>query len=285
MNNIFIDYSNKNNKKNKFKDVIFKYNVVDDMLNNKLVKNTYITLDKYYMENITKKNRYNIYDRIFKFMVNLKYSVNDEVNVIFSNLFDNESNIKSFILDLLRLNSLTIYKEIKNKNTLKINDVKYINEYIKTRNKEIDKLRLLIVIDNINDFDEEKFKEYISKYKFIDILKTKNINRYDYKKLLSYVQRTNTEYGTTIEIKQKRNLQNYDVLLIYSKLNKLNFCEKYIVSRDSLYLDFTDIDSDIYNDWYLVYKRNEPEILTLLDRLKIEVNNFSKQKLGFIFKQ
>ena len=285
MNNIFIDYSNKNNKKNKFKDVIFKYNVVDDMLNNKLVKNTYITLDKYYMENITKKNRYNIYDRIFKFMVNLKYSVNDEVNVIFSNLFDNESNIKSFILDLLRLNSLTIYKEIKNKNTLKINDVKYINEYIKTRNKEIDKLRLLIVIDNINDFDEEKFKEYISKYKFIDILKTKNINRYDYKKLLSYVQRTNTEYGTTIEIKQKRNLQNYDVLLIYSKLNKLNFCEKYIVSRDSLYLDFTDIDSDIYNDWYLVYKRYEPEILTLLDRLKIEVNNFSKQKLGFIFEQ
>lgn len=285
MNNIFFDYSNKNNKKNKFKDVIFKYNVVDDMLNNKLVKNTYITLDKYYMENITKKNRYNIYDRIFKFMVNLKYSVNDEVNVIFSNLFDNESNIKSFILDLLRLNSLTIYKEIKNKNTLKINDVKYINEYIKTRNKEIDKLRLLIVIDNINDFDEEKFKEYISKYKFIDILKTKNINRYDYKKLLSYVQRTNTEYGTTIEIKQKRNLQNYDVLLIYSKLNKLNFCEKYIVSRDSLYLDFTDIDSDIYNDWYLVYKRYEPEILTLLDRLKIEVNNFSKQKLGFIFKQ
>ena len=285
MNNIFIDYSNKNNKKNKFKDVIFKYNVVDDMLNNKLVKNTYITLDKYYMENITKKNRYNIYDRIFKFMVNLKYSVNDEVNVIFSNLFDNESNIKSFILDLLRLNSLTIYKEIKNKNTLKINDVKYINEYIKTRNKEIDKLRLLIVIDNINDFDEEKFKEYISKYKFIDILKTKNINRYDYKKLLSYVQRTNTEYGTTIEIKQKRNLQNYDVLLIYSKLNKLNCCEKYIVSRDSLYLDFADIDSDIYNDWYLVYKRYEPEILTLLDRLKIEVNNFSKQKLGFIFKQ
>ena len=268
MNNIFIDYSNKNNKKNKFKDVIFKYNVVDDMLNNKLVKNTYITLDKYYMENITKKNRYNIYDRIFKFMVNLKYSVNDEVNVIFSNLFDNESNIKSFILDLLRLNSLTIYKEIKNKNTLKINDVKYINEYIKKIIKEIDKLRLLIVIDNINDFDEEKFKEYISKYKFIDILKTKNINRYDYKKLLSYVQRTNTEYGTT-----------------YSKLNKLNFCEKYIVSRDSLYLDFTDIDSDIYNDWYLVYKRYEPEILTLLDRLKIEVNNFSKQKLGFIFKQ
>ena len=128
MNNIFIDYSNKNNKKNKFKDVIFKYNVVDDMLNNKLVKNTYITLDKYYMENITKKNRYNIYDRIFKFMVNLKYSVNDEVNVIFSNLFDNESNIKSFILDLLRLNSLTIYKEIKNKNTLKINDVKYIEK-------------------------------------------------------------------------------------------------------------------------------------------------------------
>ena len=285
MNNIFIDYSKKNNKKIKIKDTILKYNVVDDMLDNKLVKNSYITLDKCYMENINIKNRYSIYDRVFKYIVNSKYSVNDEVNIIFSNSFDNDCNIKSFILDLLRLNSLTIYKEIKIKNTLKVNDLKYIDEYIKNNNKKIDKLKLLIVIDSINDFDKEKFKEYISKYKFIDILKTQNINKYDYKKILVYIQNINKEYGTIVEIKQKRNLQNYDVLLIYSKMNKAEFCEKYIISNDSLYIDMTDIDSDIYNEWYLVYKRYEPEILTLLNRLKIENNNFSKQKLGFVFKQ
>lgn len=284
MNNIFIDYSKKNNKKIKVKDAILKYNIVDDMLNNKLVKNSYITLDKCYVENIINKNRYSIYDRFFKYIVNSKYSVNDEVNIIFSNSFDNECYIKSFILDLFRLNSLTVYKEIEAKNTLKINDLKYIDEYIKNNNKKIEKLKLLIVIDSINDFDKEKFKEYISKYKFIDILKTQNVNRYDYKKLLNYIQNINKDCGTTVEIKQKRNLQNYDVLLIYSKMNKSNFYQKYIISNDSLYIDMTDIDSDIYNDWYLVYKRYEPEILTLLNRLKIENNNFSKQKLGFVFK-
>lgn len=284
MNNIFIDYKTSGNKKHRVKNYILKYSIVDDILNNKLVKNTYITIDKNYIENKKNKNQYNLYDKIFKHVVNFKYSINDEVNVIFSNLFDNDSYIKSFILDLLRLNNLTIYNEVLNKNTLKENDHKHIKEYLKTRSKEIDKLKLLMVIDNINDFNKEKFIEYISKYKFVDILKTKNINGYDYRKLLNYIQNINKEYGTAVEIKQKRNLQNYDVLLIYSKINKVDFCEKYIVSNESLYLDFTDIDSDIYNDWYLVYKRYEPEVLTLLNRLNIKENNFSKQKLGYIFK-
>ena len=284
MNNIFIDYKTSGNKKHRVKNYILKYSIVDDILNNKLVKNTYIAIDKNYLENKKNKNQYNLYDKIFKHVVNFKYSINDEVNVIFSNLFDNDSYIKSFILDLLRLNNLTIYNEVLNKNTLKENDHKHIKEYLKTRSKEIDKLKLLMVIDNINDFNKEKFIEYISKYKFVDILKTKNINGYDYRKLLNYIQNINKEYGTAVEIKQKRNLQNYDVLLIYSKINKVDFCEKYIVSNESLYLDFTDIDSDIYNDWYLVYKRYEPEVLTLLNRLNIKENNFSKQKLGYIFK-
>lgn len=284
MNNIFIDYKTSGNKKHRVKNYILKYSIVDDILNNKLVKNTYIAIDKNYLENKKNKNQYNLYDKIFKHVVNFKYSINDEVNVIFSNLFDNDSYIKSFILDLLRLNNLTIYNEVLNKNTLKENDHKHIKEYLKTRSKEIDKLKLLMVIDNINDFNKEKFIEYISKYKFVDILKTNNINRYDYRKLLNYIQNINKEYGTAVEIKQKRNLQNYDVLLIYSKINKVDFCEKYIVSNESLYLDFTDIDSDIYNDWYLVYKRYEPEVLTLLNRLNIKENNFSKQKLGYIFK-
>ena len=284
MNNIFIDYKTSGNKKHRVKNYILKYSIVDDILNNKLVKNTYIAIDKNYLENKKNKNQYNLYDKIFKHVVNFKYSINDEVNVIFSNLFDNDSYIKSFILDLLRLNNLTIYNEVLNKNTLKENDHKHIKEYLKTRSKEIDKLKLLMVIDNINDFNKEKFIEYISKYKFVDILKTKNINGYDYRKLLNYIQNINQEYGTAVEIKQKRNLQNYDVLLIYSKKNKVDFCEKYIVSNESLYLDFTDIDSDIYNDWYLVYKRYEPEVLTLLNRLNIKENNFSKQKLGYIFK-
>lgn len=284
MNNIFIDYKTSGNKKHRVKNYILKYSIVDDILNNKLVKNTYITIDKNYIENKKNKNQYNLYDKIFKHVVNFKYSVTDEVNVIFSNLFDNDSYIKSFILDLLRLNNLTIYNEVLNKSTLKENDHKHIKEYLKTRSKEIDKLKLLMVIDNISDFNKEKFIEYISKYKFVDILKTKNINGYDYRKLLNYIQNINKEYGTAVEIKQKRNLQNYDVLLIYSKINKVDFCEKYIVSNESLYLDFTDIDSDIYNDWYLVYKRYEPEVLTLLNRLNIKENNFSKQKLGYIFK-
>ncbi len=288
MNIIFIDFNNENHKNkiklNNIKNKILKYDVRDDILNNKLTKNTYITIDKEYILNQIQNNKYSIYDKILKLKIKRKYEKDDEVNLIFSKSFDNYIKLKEYILDLFRLNSITIFNEVVIQNQLKKHDIKYIDNYIEDKKKNINKLKILIILDNIKDYDEKKLLEYILKYKFVDILRTSNITKSDYKKLLNNINSINEEYGTTIDIIQRRNLQKYDVYLLYSNLDKMEFSQKYILSSNSLYINMHDIDMDILNKDYLLYKRYEQNILTLLNRLEINHDNFSKTKLSFIFK-
>lgn len=286
MNTIFVDfkYDNEKNKLNKFKEKYFKYFVNYDILNNEFTKNIYITIDKEYIEKQLQKNKYSIYDKLLKININRKYKNTEEVNVIFSKEFDNYKIVKVYILDLFRLNSITRYDEVVIHNKLKENDVLYIEKYITDNKKDINKLKILVVIDNIKDYDESKIVEYISKYKFVDILITNNINKFDLKKIEKSIERINNEYGTTIDIIKRRNIQKYDVYLIYSDLDRFEFTQKYILSSKSLYINMKDVDLDILSEEYLTYKRYEPEISTLLNRLNINKDNFTKVKLGFLFK-
>lgn len=286
MNTIFIDFKNINNlkKSDKIKNTIFKYCIKDDILDGILNKNTVITIDKEYIFNQLRKNKYSIHDRLLKAKIKNKYRKNNEVNILFSKEFDAYLNVKKYILNLLRLNSITIYNEINIKNNLKTNDMLYINKHIADSKINIIKLKILVAINNINDFDQDKLLEYISKYKFVDILRTESINKYDCKKLFNIIENINNEYGTTIDIIKRRNLQKYHICLSYSDMNKLDFSQKYILSNKVLYINMKDIDSDIFCDEYLCYKRYEPEILTLFNRLELDSQRFSKVKLGFIFK-
>ena len=287
MNTIFIDFKDdiaKENKLDKIKSKLFKYVVKDDILNGVLSKNTYITIDREYIQNQLKKSKYSYYDKLLKYNINKKYKKNESVNLIFSKEFDKYIKVKEYILNLFRLNKITAYNEIVIPNKLKINDTLYIQKYINDNKKDLNKFKILIILDNITDYDETKLLEYISKYKFIDILKTKNINKYEYNKLLKNIQRINNEYGTTIDIIQKRNIQKYDVYLVYSNLDKIELSSKYILSNKSLYINMLDVDLDVLSEEYICYERYEPEILTLLNRLIINANHFSKVKLGFLFK-
>lgn len=286
MNTIFVDFKSENKEDgfNKIKNKMFKYFVKDDMLNNVLTKNTYIEIDKEYMQNMLNKNKYSIFDKLLKFNIKRKYKKNDSVNLIFSKEFDNYEKIKEYILNLFRLNSITLFNELIIPNNLKANDITYIDKYISDKKKDLSKLKILVILDNIQDFDKEKLLEYILKYKFVDILRTKNINKYDYSKLLKIINSVNNEYGTTIDIVQRRNIQKYDVYLLYSNLDKVEFSQKYILSNNSLYINMQDVDMDILSEEYICYKRYEPEILTLLNRLNINSKNFNKVKLGFLFK-
>ena len=163
-------------------------------------------------------------------------------------------------------------------------DVVYMDKYINDNKIDLCKLKILIIINELRDFDENKLLEYISKYKFVDVLKTKNINKYDSSKLQKFIKNINNEYGTTIELIGKRNIQKYNIYLMYSKMDRNIFIQQYILNSKSLYLDMNDIDMDIMSEEYICYKRYEPEILTILNRLEINRNNFSKVKLGFLFK-
>lgn len=292
MNTIFIDFKSNDSKEkksiNNIKKVvtnkIFKYIVNDDILNNSLSKITYIRIDREYINNQLQKGKYSIYDKILKLNINRKYGKNDVVHLIFANEFDDCKVIKEYILRLFRLNNLTVYEELNIKNNLKRKDLVYMGKYINDNKIDLCKLKILIIINDLRDFDENKLLEYISKYKFVDVLKTKNINKYDSSKLQKFIKNINNEYGTTIELIGKRNIQKYNIYLMYSKMDRNIFIQQYILNSKSLYLDMNDIDMDIMSEEYICYKRYEPEILTILNRLEINRNNFSKVKLGFLFK-
>lgn len=289
MNSIFIDFKYDNNddnniRLNKIRNKYFKYIVKDDILDNVLSKNTYITIEKEYIQNQQKKYKYSIYDRLLKIIINKKFKRSEEVNIIFSKEFDKYKTLKDYILNLFRLNSITRYDEVSIVNKIKENDLIYIDKYISDNEKDLNKLKILVVVNDIKDYDEIKMLEYISKYKFVDILITNNINKIDLKKIEKHIDGVNNEYGTTIDIIKKRNIQKYDVYLVYSALNKTEFKQQYILSSSSLYINMKDLDSDILSEEYLLYKRYEPEIITLLNRLNIKKENFSKVKLGFLFK-
>lgn len=290
MNTIFIDFkdnnykSDKKNVKKKIINKFFKYVITDDVLNSNLSKITYLRIDKQYINIQIKKCKYSIYDKLLKIIINRKYGKNDVVHLIFSKEFDKNQLIKKYILGLFRLNKVTIYEELDIKNNLKVNDKIYMDKYIRDNKIDLCKLKILIVLDHIKDYDEKKLLEYISKYKFIDILKTKNINKYDSAKLQGFIQKINNEYGTTIDLIERRNIQKYNIYLLYSKIDRDSFIQKYILNSKSLYLDLNDVDMDVMSDEYICYKRYEPEILTILNRLEINKNNFSKVKLGFLFK-
>lgn len=290
MNTIFIDFkdnnykSDKKNVKKKIINKFFKYVITDDVLNSNLSKITYLRIDKQYINIQIKKCKYSIYDKLLKIIINRKYGKNDVVHLIFSKEFDKNQLIKKYILGLFRLNKVTIYEELDIKNNLKVNDKIYMDKYIRDNKIDLCKLKILIVLDHIKDYDEKKLLEYISKYKFIDILKTKNINKYDSAKLQGFIKKINNEYGTTIDLIGRRNIQKYNIYLLYSKIDRDSFIQKYILNSKSLYLDLNDVDMDVMSDEYICYKRYEPEILTILNRLEINKNNFSKVKLGFLFK-
>lgn len=302
MNTIFVDFYNcnkgikKNNLDNKkicinklyrlndVKNNCFKYKITDDILNGKKSKITHVSIKKEYIINQTQKSKYSMQDKIFKMSINKKFDKNDEVNLVFSKEFEYNLKLKEYIIDLLKLNKLTLYNEIEIKNELKNKDIMYIDKYIKDKNIKIEKLRILVVLARYEDYDKNKILEYISKYKYVDILVTNNIYEFDIKNLEKDVFRLNNEYGTTIEIIKKRNVQKYDVYLVYSNITRFELSQRYILGRNSLYMNITDIDYDILSSEILTYERFEPEITTLFNRLNLNLDNFSKSKVGFLYK-
>lgn len=204
------------------------------------------------------------------------------INIIFSRNISLNTKLKSFFVNNMKSVCIDFnYIEVENK--LKDLDMQYISRYILEKKIDKNKFKILITIDNIKDFDLEKIKEYISTYKFVDILKTKNVSKFDYNKLSKIVENLNNEYGTSIEIIQKRNIQCYDFYMLYSPNIKEYFKSHYILNRRAYILDITDIDDDVFSKEYRSYQKNKPYLDTLFNRLNINLERFVKSELGLLY--
>lgn len=305
MNTLFIDlYKSGNGKNNKIKKEkakglivkesltldnlpklsnLLKYEITIDILSHgQFYNNINLKID----ENLLNKFVNNKANKLLKVMfeLNLKSKLKniETLNVVFSKSLDKKENenAKRYILKVLSSINNIKFKEIVISNKMNINDIKYINEYINSEKINPNKLKILIALDNIDDYSDKKMIEYISNFKYVDILKMSGIDKIRYKKLNEKIDKINDEYGTTIEITQKRNIQEYNVYLVYSKVNKDEFKSHYILRKKSKILCMNDEEQDILNENIKAYEKNKYNIETLFNRIGVTASNYSKNKLG-----
>ena len=282
MNNLFVDVleNNKSFKTNIFDNILLKtfgYILKEDViLKNNFSATFFLLIDE--KNFIEKKNNLKVLSANLK----LKLLKNKKINVVFSKQVSKETDIKEKIKAVINgLNNELKY--IETINNLKNLDMMYISDYISKSNIHLNKFKLLIAISSIKDFDNKKVIEYISKYKFVDILRLKEISKTSYKKLSNMINKINNEYGSSIEIIQKRNIQDYDALVIYSKNQKEYIKSHYILKNKAFVLDVTNVDEDVLSKEYKSYNKNKSYIETIFNRMRLNISNYFKSDIGSLY--
>ena len=284
MNNLFVDIYESQNKSlnltsvtNKMLLKTFGYILKEDkLLKTKTSSNIFLNLDKEKVLDLNKNKK--AFKRSLKFLLKNKRNI----TVVFSRKIKNTIGLEDSIKKLFDEIGLD-FRYIDSLNKLKTLDISYIERYMTIKKINPDRFKLLVAIDDILDFDFEKFLEYVLKYKCVDILKMQDINKYDYKKLAKVVENINNEYGSSVQIIQKRNLQNYDFCILYTENQKEYFKSHYVLKREAYILDITNVDDDILSKEYKIYEKNKSYIETIFKRMKLDVNEFCKVDLGKLY--
>lgn len=229
---MFYQYSNQTKYKKKQKKTI---NIKENRLFD-LIKSTYFKFSKKMLE-----------IKITKCIKRLCAAKNNPYVAILSKRVCDNPNYNDYFINLLSDLNIEI---IKPDNTIVKNDINNINKYIEINNIHADKIRILWMMENSDNFDIDRLFRYIDKYKFVDILK---IGSKD-KKLNTTINEINKEYGTSIDILDKKNLTNYNVYVNFDLSEKL--LNKYILNKRGKYIYLKDSEEDEFNENYIAFKKN-----------------------------
>lgn len=281
MNNVFVDVLKEKQalKLNileraslKFMGFVLKE---DKLLKNKALSTYFVLLD---LSKIQNNDKYlKMLHRVLKYK-----KVEKNINVVLSRNISENTKLKESLIKLF--GSLdTSYNCVEVENNLKSIDMQYISRYILENKIDVNKFKILLVLDKLKDFDLDKLREYITNYKFVDILKTVSVTKSEYNRLSKVVDKINDEYGSSIEIIQKRNIQNYDYYILYSSNIKEKFKSHYVLNKNAYILDITDVDDDILSKEYKSYEKHRPYLETLFNRLSINLESFKKSELGRLY--
>ncbi|MEG1204121.1 MAG: hypothetical protein RSE00_02475 [Clostridia bacterium] len=272
---------------NIFKKILFrilKFEFCFDILEKTSTNNTmYLSLDKKYIDDIICGKKRKITRFMLKVYIHSITKNFENIDLLFSkslDIKDNKSSLKKYIISIIQNTSKLNIGEITENNTMKKNDLIYIDTYIKSKKISLNKLKILVILNQKQDYINDKIVEYISKYKFVDILKMNNITKIDYKYVQEKVTKINDEYGSTIDIIQKRNISNYNVYINYSNVEKQAIMSHYILKKQSKFINMKDAEEDILGISCKTYQKGKYELETLFNRMGIDANNFSKNKLG-----
>lgn len=206
----------------------------------------------------------NILRKVLNFILNKQNTY-----VVLSKVIENNK----FFIDLLKeYKNVTI---VTQQNNLIKNDLIYIKKFISDNEIKKEQIKILFIIDDIDNIIISKLHYFIENYKIVDIL-LGDFKRYS--KVKKIVDQINNEEGTVIEIIDKIKQKNYNIILVFSKKQKF-----FYNSSNSYILDYNDSDLDICSNTYLIYKKNKEKFIELFKLIGMDISRFEKTKLGKLY--
>lgn len=264
---------------------LFKSYIRLDKLNNKQdVNNISLKIDKELIKNFDSKRKYRFRRKILYNLIISRIRNLNIINLVYSNYFDEYESIKkkinNHIYDVLSDNIKIT--EIIAKNEMQKNDKKYLSRFFKDTKFSIDKVKILFIVSKYSDLFENKLKEYIEKYRYIDVLKLNISSKYEKDKINSTIDNINYEYGSNIDFITNKNISNYNILLYNLDENlPINIFNDYILPNKYQKIDFFDVENDKYNTNIVCFFKNKNYLSELFNRLNISYQDYSKNKLRF----
>ena len=200
----------------------------------------------------------------------LSFILRKDINyVVLSKSIDQNKSILSFFKEHENITIVT------QQNNLLKNDLIYINKYINDKQIMKEQVRVLFVIDSINDIIVSKLYYFIQNYKIVDILL---LDTQNYSKIKKFVDKINNEEGTVIEIIDKIKQKNYNIILVFSKKQKF-----FYDCSNSYILDYNNSDLDICSNTYLIFEKNKQRFIELFKLIGMDISRFEKTKLGKLY--
>lgn len=208
-------------------------------------------------------------EKLFKYFFSKTLKGKNQKNnlVIYSSNILKSAEYNEYISKLLDEYGI---KQIETTNTMLENDLKNIKDYISKNNLEINRLKILYMLKNRENFDAERFLTYISSYKFVDILYMNKIDS----NIRKIVNNLNNEYGTSIEVMDKKNISKYDiyVLVDFDKENLI----RYILNKKRLVIGLNNPEDDLFNEYNKKYDKNMNKLSNINN-----IEKFSKTNIGY----
>ena len=239
-----------------------------------------LKIEEAFLQSILQHDKHKVKRYLMQKILKSKLKTLDEIHIICSKRLEEDTKMKQCLLQILQSIEKLHVTEILASNTMDKNDMKYMDKFVKAKKIGLSKLKILIAINDKADLNIDKIVEYIGKYKFVDILRMQNISKADYRYIQDKINAINEEYGTTIDVIQKRNIQSYHIYIINSNIDKAYFKEHYILRKQACYIYMKDPDSDELGAACKAYEKGKYEIETLFNRLGLSEEHFSKNKLG-----
>lgn len=276
-------------KLQRIKENISKITLVEDDIKKGFNENAMcLKIDEDFLKKKSENKRFSMKLFLLRKRLQFLFLINHvkELKIIFSSRIDQYPQLKEW-LNLYVFSSLkkVHIEEIIAENTMLLHSLNYVENYVRAQKIEKNKLKILLAFNAIEDYPNEQVLEYIKQYKFVDILRMSGINKIDYKRLSSFVNGINLEYGSTIDIIQNRDIQQYHICVVFSNIDKNMFLTHYRLHPKAFYLDLKNPELDILGKDYISYTKNKYDLETVCNRLGTKMQYYSKVKLGHLARE